>query len=165
MSRILTPGFVVAMVALDTVEPLAERIKQLLAHGRRMAMSQRYTWTQEPPKLYTGLTVKGTPELWRRRDDAGFSVRLEPGPLMGFGFATHRHLGAATEQGEWARYHAAEGESPDFFKRRRNMTCVTITGGGECALRDDSIVIQEWNDDGVCDERVIAFEAPTRERS
>ena len=141
------------MVAVDTFDRLADRVERLLSHGRPMAMSRRYTWTQEPPELYAGQTVRRT-HRWSSGDQGGLSVVLEPG-IACFEFAYH---GPATSKHEWARFHAAKADSPIFGERRRNMTCVAIYGDGEYPLWDDRIVIQEWNDDGVCDERVIVFD-------
>jgi hypothetical protein len=160
--RIRTRRHVEAMAALDTVELLAERVSNLLSHGRRMAMTQRYAWVNRPPKLSVGLTVREQ-GAWRQDNAAGFTVRLEGGSsllLDVFGFAAYGYEGSATEAEAWKRYHAAKADSRVFFERRRNMTCVTINGGlpGDGPARDDLIVIQHWNDDGVCDERVIAFD-------
>lgn len=149
IERIRTDFYVSAMVAGDTIELLAERVKRLVSHGRRIAMTQRYIHTGNPPHLFAGLTVAST-NTW---PDA-FSVRLEPGALFGFGFSVEQ----ATEAEAWKLYHTGLADSPDFQRRRRDITHVEITGGVYGASRDDQIVISEWNGDGACDERVIAFD-------
>lgn len=158
--RISTQRHVTAMAALDTVDLLAARVTQLLSHGRRMTMTRRYTYVNDPPEVTTGLVLAGEPKLWRQDDAAGFDVRLGPNFLTGFGFAAYGNEGSAAEAEEWARYHAGKPESDNFFERRRNMTLVEITGGlaGDGPARDDLIIIRPWNRDGVCDERVIAFD-------
>lgn len=158
--RIRAQRHVTAMAALDTVDLLAERVQQLLSHGRRMTMTRRYTYVNDPPEVIAGLTVRGEPKLWRQDDGAGFDVRLGPDMLAGFGFIAHGHDGSATEAEAWKRYHAAKAESSNFSERRRDMTLVEITGGmaGDGPARDDLIVIRAWNRDGVADERVIAFD-------
>ena len=159
-ARIRTQRHVTAMAALDTVELLAERATNLLSHNRRITMTQRYTWVEQPPEVKTGLHVEGEPHLWRQDDGIGFGVRLGPDLLAGFGFAAYAYEGNATEAEAWKRFHAAKAESDRFSERRRNMTEVTICGGmpGDSPARDDLIVVRAWNDDGVCDERVIAFD-------
>jgi hypothetical protein len=153
--RIRTDYHVTAMVALDTFDLIAERVRRLLSHDRRMSMTQRYTWTGNSPDLHVGLAVfdiqQGTD--W-------FHVRLEPG-LQGFGFAGYAHDGNTTEAESWKRYHAGKHESKDFFERRRDMTLIELTGGREQddPSRDDRIVIHAYNRDGVCDERVIGFDS------
>lgn len=158
--RLRSQRHVQAMAALDTVELLAGRVQQLPSHGRRMTMTRRYTWTNEPPEVTAGLVLDGEPKLWRQDDGVGFVVRLAPGLLAGFGFAAYGHEGSATEAEAWARYHAAEATNDDWFKRRRDMTLVEVTGGlaGDGPARDDLIVIRAWNRDGVCDERVVGFD-------
>ena len=163
--RILRQRDVHAMVALDTVEALAERVKNLLAHSRRITTARRYaTYTQQPPEVLTGQTVDDI-HVWNKNGNAGISVRLKPGVMAGFGFAAY-HYENPTEAGEWKRYHATENTSDDFFQRRRDMTNVEIQGGlpGDGPARDDKLVIRHWNKDGVCDEIVAAFDhGPDRE--
>lgn len=158
--RIRTQRHITAMAALDTVELLADRVRQLLSHGRRMAMSRRYTWVNQPPEVHAGLVVAGEPKLWRQHDGVGFHVPLGPELLASFGFAAYGHEGSATQAEAWKRYHAGKAEADSFFDRRRDMTYVEIVGGlpGDGPARDDLIVIRPWNRDGVCDERVIAFD-------
>jgi hypothetical protein len=143
-----------AMVALDTVELVAERVVNLLSHGRRMTMTRRYTHTGHTPEVKPGLTLDGMPRLWQRDGGAGLGVHLKPG-LGGFGFSAYAGE-ANTEAQEWKRFHA----DPDD---RRNMTEVEIIGGlpGDGPARDDQLTIRYWNSNGVCDERVIAFDYET----
>lgn len=163
MSRIRTERHVTAMAALDTVELLAQRVTNLLSHDRRMAMTNRYAYVNDPPELTVGLLLEDM-RLWSQADAVGFTVRLRPGMLIGFGFVAYRHEGSGTEADAWKRYHACKADSASFFERRRSMTRVEITGGlpGDGPARDDRIVIQAWNGDGVCDERVIAFDTNLR---
>lgn len=158
--RIRRQRHVTAMAALDTVELLAERVQQLLSHGRRIAMTRRYTWVNNPPEVYAGLLLAGEPKLWHQSDGVGFHVPLGPGLMANFGFDAWGYEGSATEADAWVRYHAGKAEAESFFDRRRDMTYVEIVGGlpGDGPARDDLIVIRPWNRDGVCDERVIVFD-------
>lgn len=157
--RIRTQRHVTAMVALDTVGLLAERVTNLLSHDRRIAMTRRSTWADSPPEVLVGLTVDGQPRLWTGSGGRGIEVRLKPGSLAGFGFAAYPGE-ADTEAAVWLRYHAAKGADDDVSTRRRDMIHVVINGGmrHDGPARDDRIVIRSWNRDGACTEQVIAFD-------
>lgn len=166
--RIATEQNVEAMVALDTIDLLAARVRKMLSFGRRISMTRRYTYLDEPPNLYVGLTLDtgwgryGTGvELGRRPGGAWFGVRLKPGILTGFGFSAYADEGNGTEAEAWRRYHAAKASSDNYFERRLDMTLVKLVGGLERndePGRDDLIVIRPWNRDGVCEEVVIGFD-------
>lgn len=148
--RIRTQRYVTAMAALDTVELLAERVLNLLAHGRRITIARRYTYIDRPPEVHAGLTVDGQPRVWAKHDGVG--VNLKPG-LRGFGFSACAGR-AGTEKEVWDRYHANEDD-------RRDMTLVEIDGGlpgDDYPSQDDRIVIRCWNTHGVCDETVVVFD-------
>jgi len=161
--RLRTRREATAMVALDTIDVLAERVTNLLAHGRRMTLARRYTYVDSPPNVTTGLILDGEPRAWKQEGGAGFGVHLKPGLLNGFGFSCYAHDGNATEKEAFARYHAGKSMSDDPFARRRDMTEVRIVGGlpGDGPARDDEVVIRHWKADGVCDERVVAFDYDT----
>lgn len=158
VDRIRNQRHVTAMVALDNVDALADRVVNLLGHGRRMTLARRYTYVDSAPEVTAGLTVDGEPRRWSGNGQ-GLEVRLAPGLLSGFGFAAYPGE-ADTEAEVWRRFHAAESMSDDPFKRRRDMTYVEVNGGlpGDGPGRDDSLVIRAWNGDGVCSETVVAFD-------
>lgn len=166
IERIRTSRNVHAMVALDNFALIEARIRKLLSYGRRIAMTQRYTWINDAPELKVGLLVNteahGSGIVSSRQDDgAHLSVYLRPGITAGFGISAYASDGNATEAEAWKRFHAAKSESANYFERRRRMTEIVLTGGMEGdagPARDDLIVIRAWNDDGVCNERVIAFD-------
>lgn len=162
-ARILTERHVTTMAALDTMPHIAARIRNLLSHGRRITITRRYTHLDGPPEVTAGLTVD---EVCDWRGGNGIGVHLKPGLTAGFSVSAHPGEND-TEAGEWKRYHAAESVSDDWFKRRRDMTRLDITGGlpGDGPARDDLLVIRAWNRDGVCDERVVAFDyGPDRQQ-
>lgn len=141
-----------AMVALDTFDDLATRVENLLSHGRRIAMTRRYTYVNTAPELAAGLTLDGPPRRWHQNDGGkGLHVTLKPG-IRALGFSAYPH-DSATEAMVWARYHANKDD-------RRDMTRIDITGGlpGDGPARDDSLVIRWWNNSAVCTENVIAFD-------
>lgn len=161
--RIRSQRHVTCMAALDTMDAIAERITKLLSYGRRISMTRRYTYTGHAPELLVGLSIDeqghGGGILYTSRPDSKhLGVSLKPG-IHGFGIGAYSGEGNDTEKEAWARYHAADDS--DVFRKRRNMTVVTINGGmpGDGGPgRDDALKIEHWNEHGVCDERVIGFD-------
>ncbi|WP_341719886.1 hypothetical protein QQG74_09370 [Micromonospora sp. FIMYZ51] len=165
-ARILTQRDCTAMAALDTMPHLATRVRNLLAHGRRMTVTRRYTYVDSPPEVTAGLTLDVSARSGGIRESVSgdghhLGVTLRPGLMSGFSISAYVSDRNAVEAEVWKRFHAAESISGDPFKRRRDMTLVDITGGlpGDGPARDDKLVIREWNSDGVCDERVVVFDA------
>lgn len=152
-----------AMVALDTFDHIAERVRNLLSHGRRITVTDRFTYVDSPPEVTAGLTVDRI-EPWASDRGKGLRVLLKPGLLAGFGIAAYAGKND-TEKQEWKRFHAGKSVSDRWDERRRDMTEVTITGGltGDGPARDDQLVIRDYNRDGVCDEKVIVFDAGPRD--
>lgn len=165
--RVLTERNVHSMAALDTIDLIEQRVRNLLSHGRRITVACRpYTWTGGAPEVTAGLTVAEDVKAWRDGDGAGFSVLLATsGPSIGqrLGVAAYGSDGNTTQAEAWKRYHAGKAESSDWHERRRDMTHVQIVGGlrGDGPARDDSLTIQSWNRDGVCSETVVAFDYDT----
>jgi len=161
--RILTQRDLSCMVAVDNIDHIGQRIRNLLSHNRRITVTERYTYVNDPPKVTVGLTVDDI-RVWSNERGGGIGVHLKPGLLAGFGVSAHAGEND-TEAAEWKRFHAAEAVSGDWVKRRRDMTRIDITGGldGDGPARDDLIVIRHWNRDGVCDERVVAFDDGPRD--
>ncbi|MEU7978295.1 hypothetical protein AB0B63_07155 [Micromonospora sp. NPDC049081] len=158
------------MAAVDTMPHIAARIRNLLTHGRRITVTQRYTYVDRPPDVTAGLTLdtsarNGGITEGVSGDGHHLGVYLRPGLMSGFGVSAYVSDGNRVEAEVWKRYHAAESTSSDPFKRRRNMTLVEITGGlpGDGPGRDDRLVVRHWNSDGVCDERVVVFDGGPRD--
>ncbi len=162
--RILAERHVTCMAALDTMPHIVTRVQNLLAHGRRITTTQRYTYVDQPPEVTAGLTVDRVAPWTQKNGNAGIAVHLSPGLTAGFGVGAYAGEND-TEAGEWKKYHAAEPISDNPFKRRRDMTQVTITGGlpGDGPARDDQLIIRAWNSSGVCNEQVIAFDCGPRD--
>jgi hypothetical protein len=162
--RIRNQYNVTAAVALDTVDPLAERVRNLLAAGRRMTLVRRYVDHHGSPEVTPGLVLDGEPRRHGNYGGAGFSVRLKPG-IQGFGFSAYASDGNATEAEVWKRYHAAK--DGDHWSRRRNITIVEVDGGMDNSGpgRSDRLTITHWNEHGVAEEIVVAFDyGPNEER-
>ena len=166
INRIRTSRHVEAMVALDNWELLTARVRKLLSWDRRIAMTQRYTYIEQPPELHVGCTLDKDARnggIIEGGDDTGrhFGVYLRPGLLTGFGFSAYASDGNTTEAEAWKRYRAPEKYVTDHWSKRRNMTLLTLNGGmdGDSGpARDDLIVVRAWNEHGVCDEKVIGFD-------
>jgi hypothetical protein len=153
-TRITTEHHVTALVAPDSILPLARRVQRIVSHNRTLAVAHSYaTYLHRPPEIHASLRVVDV------RDGHGIWVSCEP--HFGFGFDIDDRAGDRSEDDAWRRYHAAQHEAERFGDRRRFMTEVTLTGGREQddPRPDDSIVIRRYNADGVCDERVIGFGA------
>lgn len=153
--RIRTEHHVTAMVALDTIDLITERIRTLFSYGRRVTLVRRFTYLDKPPEVFAGRTLDGEIDTWTQpaMAGAGIHVRLSPGLMVGFGFAAYARDGAATEAALWRRYHA----DPDD---RHDMTEVALTGGlaGHGPGRADQILLHHWNRDRVCEQIVVAFD-------
>lgn len=153
-----------AMVAMDNFDLIVVRVRKLLSYGRRMSMTQRYTYVDSPPELHVGLTLDeqarpGGISESHGDDGCHFGVNLAPG-INGFSFSAYASDGNAAEEVAWQRYHESKN-AVDHWARRRNMTMVTLTGGMDDDFgpaRDDLLIIRHWNEHGVCDERVIGFD-------
>lgn len=163
--RINRQRHVTAMVALDTFDLLAARVVKLLESGRRMTLVTRYTYTGHTPVVTPGLTLYEPPKVWHQEGGAaGINVQLQPG-IRGFGFAIFPGDGNDTEAEAWRRYRAGKAESEKYSERRRDMIEVEIQGGMPGDLgpaRDDQLIIRHWNQDGVCQETVVAFDYDTQ---
>jgi hypothetical protein len=162
--RILRERHITCMAALDTMPHIVTRVQNLLAHGRRITTTQRYTYVDQPPEVTAGLTVDRVNPWTQKNGNTGIAVHLNPGLTAGFGVGAYAGEND-TEAGEWKKYHAAASISDDPFKRRRDMTRVTITGGlpDDGPARDDQLIIRAWNRDGVCQETVVAFDCGPRD--
>lgn len=173
LNRIATEHEVEAMVAGDTFDLLVERVARMVSAGRPMVLAVREcTYTHRPPKIYSRLrldTESYSGGFWtdRRPNHLWFGVVLTDGTggydgtnSMGFGADVYSHSGNQTEREAWTRYNEHEAEHDNHFRRRRDMTHIAIVGGipGRRYHRDDSIVVSEWNGDGVCTEKTLGFE-------
>lgn len=165
IDRIATERYINAVVALDTFDLIVARVRKHLSWGRRISMTQRYTYLDRAPELEVGLTLdteerNGGITVGGDSNGRFFGVTLRPGLMTGFGFGAYASDGNRTAEEAWKRYHAGENAA-DHWSKRRNMTLVTLTGGMEGDLgpaRDDLIVIRAWNQHAVCEEKVIGFD-------
>lgn len=134
---------VTCMAATDTIAAITERVRNMLAAGRRITVADRYSHTEGPPDVVAGLTV----EEIRPGREGGIGVHLGPGR---YGFGIHPIPGE-TEAEAWARYHR---------EYRENLTRVELRGGlpGEAPCPDDRLVIRHWISDRVAREWVIVFD-------
>jgi hypothetical protein len=145
-----------AFVASNTVDALGKKMIEIIA-DRRMAKTHRYLGTKSGSvTLVTGLRV------WYGGFEPG--PRVLPGQsvylhcvsnqsrLEGIGF--HVHWDAeVTEEQLRERYN-----KPEEHDRRRDLTYVELTGWPGQPGRDDQIRIEHWNEHGVGQETIVAFD-------
>lgn len=168
--RILRDDYVDTMVAADTFDLLYQRIEPMVTAGRQMALAVReFTYLHRPPVVYAGLTLKPGTGIWVQNQTSRVHCGIvlltgRPGLddqiSFGFGAGIYRDSGNETERESRGRYDTHQAEADSHFDRRRNMTHVVISGGlpGSRYLISDQVVVSEWNEDGVCTEKVLAFE-------
>ncbi|TDC59425.1 hypothetical protein E1258_18005 [Micromonospora sp. KC207] len=98
------------------------------------------------------------------RDDHHLGVTLRPGLMSGFAIAAYTSDRNTTEADVWKRWNAAKDATDRWLKPRR-LILIDITGGlpGDGPARDDKLIIRAFNDDAVCDERVIVFDGGPRD--
>lgn len=154
VARLKTVRTVRTMAALNTIDAIAERVTNLLSHGRHLTVVSRLIGRDSTPEVTAGLLPDGPPEVWKRNSSDGFNVTLSPGLRHGFGVAAHRNDQCDTEQQAWTRWHSGD---------RRDLTEVVMTGGltGDGPAGDDQLVIRHWNGNGAGREVVVAFDNDT----
>jgi hypothetical protein len=171
---ILTEPEVEAVVAGDSFDQLVERISRMVrVPDRRLSLAIReFIHTGATAKVYGGLAVdtaafEGGFRSGRDERRAWCHFVLTDGSddhdgLYGVGFDAdiYRDSGNETHSEAWRRYKHHEAEHADYFRRRRCMTHIAISGGllGLRYKADDMITISKWNRDGVCTEKVIGFD-------
>lgn len=150
LDRILSHYDFDAIVALDSAELIATRVQNLLAADRRMTLCRRWVDRDTAPTVVAGLTVDET-RRWKKDSAVGIGVHLGPG-INGFSVAAYAGIDPDTEADGWRRYHSGE--------KRTDLTEVRISGGlpNSGPNRDDQIRIRRWNQNGVCEEIIVAFD-------
>jgi len=146
-----------AFVARSTVDPLGQQMIGIIA-DRRMTMMHRYLdKAGDPPNLHPGLRVwhggLGPAITVRAGHSAGIALASTRRPFERIGFGVDQD--DATESQMYEQYHYPEKNRQG---QRRNITLVALNGwpGSPCA--DDSIRVEQWNDYGVGQETIIAFD-------
>jgi hypothetical protein len=166
--NVVNPGLIAsaqeveALVARDTFDAVAARIQRMLSHGRPIAIAERLVHLNRTPDLAAGLSLNtdardGGISVYRTHDQASLVVVLTPEPHV-FSITTYDNTDAVKL---WDQYRTHEADHADWSKRRREMVHIQLVGGHESQggpHRTDKIVISDWNPDGVCTERVIAFD-------
>lgn len=143
---------VTAMAAIDTIDLLADRVRLLLSHGRRMTLVSRWTDDDEAtPTVETGLTMRGELEVRRTTGGVVVAAHLFPSLARTFGFSASYGTEDTEAQG-WQQYHHPSGD-------RRGLTRVTVSGGlpGNGPAATDRIVIRHWGPHR-CRETIVAFD-------
>lgn len=155
-TRILTQSHCTAMVAVDSIDPIVQRVQALLAHGRRISVARGYVDSDAPNKVVAGLKVDEV-RVTRTDSGGGIGVHLKP-TREGFGLRAYPG-DPATEREAWDRFHLND---------RGDLVRVTFTGGlpDDGPHRDDQLVIRRWTPGcGRCEEIVVAFDpGPDRQQ-
>lgn len=147
----------VAFVAPETVDQLAEKMLGIIADRR---MTKMHRWLGEnggTPRLFPGLRVwrggLGGPTTIRARQSVGISLASHQHSFEGIGFSIGRE--DETEEQVRDRYHHPERQ---WLGQRRDITVVELDGWPGSPGRDDSIRVEYWNENGVGQETIIAFD-------
>lgn len=151
-----------AIVALDTIDILAERITRMVSHDRRMVKIHRYGHhghlTIDPglrpdPENPDAISLKN---LRYPEGNRQFWVDLSPG-IHGFGFSSEVPREASLRD-RYTRHHKrlTTGEGDSIYEQP--VTHVTITGRGTEAGRSDRIDIEDFNVHGVAILTTIVFQ-------
>ncbi|QWF85757.1 hypothetical protein [Amycolatopsis sp. CA-230715] len=144
-------------VAPDTVDALGEKMVGIIAE-RRMTKMHRYLGERAGrPTLYAGLRV-WTGGVFpgvtiRPRQSASVALASHQRPIEGVSFRIGRD--ALTEDQLAQRYHRSGQQGLD---ERRDITMVELTGSPGAPSGDDSVRIEYWNENGVGQETIIAFD-------
>lgn len=163
-----------AFVALDTIDLLVDHMVGLIGQNRRFTILDQYL-SDRPTSLHdTGwraqTSLRLDPETryagdgahrWEQRcfpTGKGVTFYTTPG-LGAFGISVYdldHEKHNRTEEAAAAYYHAHQ--SNDVFSRRRNVALVRMQGWPGQPSRSDRILIEDWNDHGVCRETLVLFE-------
>lgn len=146
-----------AFVAPETVDLLGQKMIGIIA-DRRVTKVHRYLGDRPGvPTVRTGL------RLWhggfdnatrlRSRVSAGVSLASHQHPFEGLGFSIG--LDDETEQQVADRYHHPEKH---WLGQRRDITYVELYGWPGGPGRDDRIRVEYWNEHGVGQETLLAFD-------
>lgn len=154
-------------VALDTIDALTDHVIGLLGpdEHRRMTIVQRYLRSDGDRGDVAGsLTIKtsltraghgtrypGGIDRHTQSNPFGKALTVWLGPgIEAFGFGAYAHE-AATEDAVRARYH-------DTTRRREDITLLHLNGFPGEPTKDDRVVIEHWNQFGVCSEVTVALD-------
>lgn len=164
-------------VAADSFDPLAERIRGIVAGspeedrdtaptGRLMTAIRSYPFARQQSRfdiatsLSLDLRLSRPVEVTDNPFGHGIHFHLAPG-INGFGFGYDKNDRADTEAEVARRFHThyPSIDVDGYDRVRRNLTVVTFDGWAGQPCREDRIEIDRWNDDGVCVRTTVAFEA------
>lgn len=142
-----------AFVVADTVDPLADKLLGIIA-DRRMAKVHRYLGESAgSPRVFVGLRVdQRSFSPITRLPRQGVALHLA-GQWKLEGLALWAEDGS--EQAAARRYHHPDKE---WLGQRRNITKVELQGWPGSPSREDLITIEHWNEHGVGQETIVAFD-------
>lgn len=168
--------------AMDTIGIIADRLEAIVGTDRRMTVLRAYRPSPDATSndlsldrvnVETGLTLEDRQTLRepveRLAQSApygyGIFFNLSNGFTSGFGVSAYERQ-APTQAAVAARYRRAMDHTTDMRRitSPHNVTRVVMQGWPGSPSYDDRIKIEDWNDNGVCQDTLIVFERPPRRR-
>lgn len=143
-----------AFVTFMTVDVLARKLVGIVGN-RRMSMMRRYLGDNGGmPTVTAGLRLdhRGFGDPVNHRLGVGVGINLRPG-INGLGFSVQRL--SETEDEVYQRYH---NPGKQWLGRREDIIYVELRGREGQPHREDSIRIERWNQHGVGEEIIVAFD-------
>lgn len=145
-----------AFVTADTIDLLGAKMIGIIA-DRRMTKMHRYLGKKGgTPRLFSGLRVWhggfGGPTSFQPRQSVSVSLVSPHRLLEGVGFSVR---GDETEEQISERYHYPAYSDEESH---RDITMVQLTGWPGEPGKDDSILVEYWNENGVGQETTLVFD-------
>jgi hypothetical protein len=146
-----------AFVAAENVDMLAEKLVGIIG-DRRMTKVHRYLGESAgTPTVRAGLWVnRGAPgEGVNRHPGRSVGIYLAGSPYLLEAVSLAAYVDGETEEQAAEKYHHPEKQ---WLGQRRNITRVELRGWPGQPSREDSIRIEYWNEHGVGQETLVAFD-------
>jgi hypothetical protein len=147
----------VAFVAPETVDLLGEKMIGIIADRRVTKMHRYLGENRGEPDLRLGLRVWsggfGGPTNLRSGESASIRLASQQHPFEGVGFSVR--MPNEDESAARDRYHNPEKH---WLGERREITLVELDGWAGEPRRDDRIRVEYWNEHGVGQETILAFD-------
>lgn len=143
-----------SFVTLMTVDVLARKLIGIVGDRRMTVMRRHLGERGGSPTVKVGLRPnrRGYGPPVNHRLGQGISISLMP-DIEGIGFSVQSH--SDTEAELFERYNHPERH---WLNRRENIVYVELRGWPGQPHREDTIRIERWNESGVGEEIIVAFD-------